>query len=135
MKIPRGFRCCNPGNLKEDPKDKTKWVGERATDDDPIFEEFETMEYGLRAMLIVIRTYIRKKGLNTIEKIIPVYAPSIENNVEMYIQTVEIISGFCRDAVIDFDYDTMKRIIPAMVYHENGRPLPKGVFERAWELI
>ena len=134
MSLPRGFRNCNPGNLIIS---NIPWKGKIpvSQNTDGKFEQFETMEKGQRAMDIVIRTYIRKKGLDTIEKIIPVYAPSIENNVETYIQTVEIISGFCRDAVIDFDYDTMKKIIPAMVYHENGRPLPKGVFERAWELI
>ena len=135
MTIPRGFRNNNPGNLRELKGDKTQWRGERSTDDDAGFEEFETMEHGLRAMIVVLRTYIKRKGLDTIDKIIPVYAPASENDVESYAQVVSIISGLQSDAVLGFNYDDMSRIIPAMIYHENRRALPKGVFDAAWELI
>jgi hypothetical protein len=70
MTIPRGFRNNNPGNLRELKGDKTRWRGERSTDDDAGFE-FVSLEYGLRAMIVVLRTYIKRKGLDTIEKIIP----------------------------------------------------------------
>lgn len=135
MTIPRGFRNNNPGNLRELKGDKTQWQGERSTDDDAGFEEFETMEHGLRAMIVVLRTYIKRKGLDTIEKIIPVYAPATENDVEAYIQVVSLISGLQRDAVIDFTYDDMHRLVHAMVYHENGRALPNGVFDKAWAML
>jgi hypothetical protein len=48
--VPRGIRLNNPGNIKEAPGDKTQWQGERATDDDPVFEEFVSPEAGIRAL-------------------------------------------------------------------------------------
>jgi hypothetical protein len=132
MKEPRGFRNFNPGNVIIS---SAKWVGKVEFNSDGKFEQFDTMEHGLRCMLIVLRTYIKKRGLNTIEKIIPVYAPSSENNCEAYIETVCVLSGFLRDAVIGYEIEDMRRLIEAMCYHENGRPLPKGCFDRAWKLL
>jgi hypothetical protein len=134
MTIPRGFRNNNPGNIRISDM---PWRGKVSKKDntDGAFEQFTSMAYGVRAMAILLRTYIKRKGLDTIDKIIPVYAPSSENNVETYAQVVSIISGLQREAVIGFNYDDMSRIIPAMVYHENGRALPNGVFDKAWAML
>ena len=134
MTIPRGFRNNNPGNLRITGM---AWQGKVPVEQntDKAFEQFVSLEYGLRAMIVVLRTYIKRKGLDTIEKIIPVYAPATENDVEAYIQVVSLISGLQRDAVIDFTYDDMHRLVHAMVYHENGRALPNGVFDRAWAML
>jgi hypothetical protein len=134
MTIPRGFRNNNPGNLRITGM---AWQGKVPVEQntDKAFEQFVSLEYGLRAMIVVLRTYIKRKGLDTIEKIIPVYAPATENDVEAYIQVVSLISGLQRDAVIDFTYEDMHRLVHAMVYHENGRALPSGVFDRAWAML
>ncbi len=134
MTIPRGFRNNNPGNLRITGM---AWQGKVPVEQntDKAFEQFVSLEYGLRAMIVVLRTYIKRKGLDTIEKIIPVYAPATENDVEAYIQVVSLISGLQRDAVIDFTYDDMHRLVHAMVYHENGRALPNGVFDKAWAML
>jgi len=128
----RGFRCNNPGNIVITP---ARWIGKVTPNTDGRFEQFDTMEHGLRCMLIVLRTYIKTRKLDTIEKIIPVYAPSVENDVETYIQVVSLLSGFQRDAVIGFNYEDMRRLVMAMVYHENGRALPQGVFDKAWSML
>jgi hypothetical protein len=134
MTIPRGFRNNNPGNLRITGM---AWQGKVPVEQntDKAFEQFVSLEYGLRVMIVVLRTYIKRKGLDTIEKIIPVYAPATENDVEAYIQVVSLISGLQRDAVIDFTYEDMHRLVHAMVYHENGRALPSGVFDRAWAML
>ncbi len=134
MTIPRGFRNNNPGNLRITGM---AWQGKVPVEQntDKAFEQFVSLEYGLRAMIVVLRTYIKRKGLDTIEKIIPVYAPATENDVEAYIQVVSLISGLQRDAVIDFTYEDMHRLVHAMVYHENGRALPNGVFDKAWAML
>ena len=134
MTIPRGFRNNNPGNIRISDM---PWRGKipRQDNTDGAFEQFTSMAYGVRAMAILLRTYIKRKGLDTIEKIIPVYAPATENDVEAYIQVVSLISGLQRDAVIDFTYDDMHRLVHAMVYHENGRALPNGVFDKAWAML
>ena len=134
MTIPRGFRNNNPGNIRiSDMPGRGKIP--RQDNTDGAFEQFTSMAYGVRAMAILLRTYIKRKGLDTIEKIIPVYAPATENDVEAYIQVVSLISGLQRDAVIDFTYDDMHRLVHAMVYHENGRALPNGVFDKAWAML
>ena len=134
MTIPRGFRNNNPGNLRITGM---AWQGKVPVEQntDKAFEQFVSLEYGLRVMIVVLRTYIKRKGLDTIEKIIPVYASATENDVEAYIQVVSLISGLQRDAVIDFTYEDMHRLVHAMVYHENGRALPSGVFDRAWAML
>ena len=134
MTIPRGFRNNNPGNIRISDM---PWRGKipRQDNTDCAFEQFTSIAYGVRAMAILLRTYIKRKGLDTIEKIIPVYAPATENDVEAYIQVVSLISGLQRDAVIDFTYDDMHRLVHAMVYHENGRALPNGVFDKAWAML
>ena len=87
MTIPRGFRNNNPGNIRISDM---PWRGKTPRQDntDGAFEQFTSMAYGVRAMTILLRTYIKRKKLDTIEKIIPVYAPATENDVETYIQVV-----------------------------------------------
>ena len=43
--IPRGIRNNNPLNIRIG----NQWLGERANPNDPAFEQFVAMEYGIRA--------------------------------------------------------------------------------------
>lgn len=86
--LPRGVRNNNPGNIKELPGDRTQWVGERATDDDPIFEEFGTPETGIRALGKILLNYRRKYNLRTVEQIINRWAPPPENVTGAYVRHV-----------------------------------------------
>ena len=115
----RGLRNNNPGNIKELPGDTTQWVGERATDDDPIFEEFEFPEYGIRAMGRVFRSF-RARGIITLADIIYEWAPGFENQTEAYISAVRQRTGWPRDHVVveeEGDYTTLAE---AIIHHENG---------------
>lgn len=83
----RGTRNKNPFNIK---RSCSSWKGKinvkRATD--KVFEQFVSMEYGVRAgILLLANAYIRK-GFDTPEKIISRYAPSCENDVTRYIDFV-----------------------------------------------
>lgn len=53
--IPRGIRNNNPLNIKIG----NNWLGEVTDPTDPIFEQFVSMKYGLRAAFIILRRYIR----------------------------------------------------------------------------
>jgi len=128
---PRGFRNNNPGNIEIG---KSKWLGKKTPNTDGRFEQFDIMEHGIRAMIILLRNYI-KNGRNTITKIITTYAPSNENNTKSYIEKVELLSKIDKDKVLTFDLETIEPIILAMCYVENGRPLPNGVFDGAWDMI
>src|SRR5262245_58187606 len=100
----RGERNNNPGNLRE--VDGVHWVGERATDDDPAFEEFNTPEDGIRALAKTLLSYQRKHGLRTVTGIITRWAPSNENNTIAYIDAVARSMGVLSSADIDLESST-----------------------------
>ena len=60
MKQARGLRNNNPLNIIK--SEKINWQGEVKPSTDPNFAQFETMEYGLRAALCLLRTYYNKHG-------------------------------------------------------------------------
>lgn len=133
---PRGIRNDNPGNLRESPGDGTQWVGERASDDDPQFEEFNSASDGIRALAITLRTYQRKHGCDTVEKIIRRWAPpsgrdaqgrAYTQNTEGYIAAVCKAGGWKRSMVIDVTtYAHAEPLAQAIIAHENGDPRPFG---------
>jgi len=118
--LPRGIRNNNPGNLKELSGDKTQWQGERATDDDPIFEEFETMEYGIRALMKILINYMKKYKLRTIIEIIKRFAPASENDTRAYINSVSRITGFEDNEILAANEDTISKLVTAICFIENG---------------
>ena len=120
--VPRGIRLNNPGNIKESPGDKTQWQGERATDDDPVFEEFMSPEAGIRALARILLGYQRRHGLNTIAGIINRWAPGCENDTGSYITHVAVRLGVTPDQAIDLTKaDTMVGLVEAIIRHENGQ--------------
>lgn len=135
MNLPRGIRNHNPLNLRERPKDRTVWVGERATDDDPQFEEFDYPEAGLRAGVRVLRNYKLLYGVTTIDALVDRYAPAngVDNNGKPYKQDARAYKRALANALgvdpsdpIDLeDFNTIFPLIKAMVRHENG-PAPVG---------
>jgi hypothetical protein len=120
--VPRGIRLNNPGNIKESPGDKTQWQGERATDDDPVFEEFVSPEAGIRALARILLGYQRRYGLNTVAGIINRWAPGCENDTGSYIAHVAARLGVAPDQAIDLTKaDTMAGLVEAIIRHENGQ--------------
>lgn len=123
MATPRGIRNNNPGNIRENPGDKTQWVGERATDDDPIFEEFTTPEAGIRALTRVLLNYQTKYGLRTVRQLINRWAPSNENNTDSYVKVVAKAANLGPDDAIDLyaKPNELQMIVTAIIKHENGQ--------------
>lgn len=105
----RGMRNNNPGNLRISAN---KWINKVPKDKntDGAFEQFTSMEYGIRAMMMDIRSDI-KKGSNTIEKLINQYAPPHENNTGKYIAT--IADTLATTSTIPLDI-TNRKTIPAI---------------------
>ena len=91
MKQPRGMRNNNPLNIIK--SDRINWQGEVKPSTDPTFAQFETLEYGCRAALKLLRTYYEKHKCQTISSIIRRWAPETENNVRAYIQNVSRMTG------------------------------------------
>jgi hypothetical protein len=129
----RGIRNNNPGNIKIT---NNAWKGKLpvSKNTDGTFEQFETPEHGIRALFIDLRSKL-KRGLNTVEKIIPVYAPATDNNdVMSYIMSVVTESGLPANKVLSVV--DLPAIIPAIIKHENGfNPYSGAQLKKAYSMV
>ena len=131
-RIPRGIRNNNPLNIRVG----NSWRGEVLHSTDKSFEQFQTMEYGIRAGFVILKRYINHYGRNTIRKIISAWAPSNENNTESYIQMVSKLSGIAPEQPIEFGNQyAMLRIVAAMIRVECGRSVDNDIIYKAYEMV
>lgn len=134
---PRGIRNNNPLNIRKG----NNWKGERQPQKDPAFEEFESMEWGIRAGFIILRKYIRgynglTEKFNTIEKIITRWAPASENNTQAYIEAVAKRTGIPRTQSLSFSQrNYMVAIVEAMIMVECGKPIDRAIIESAYDMV
>lgn len=112
---PLGIRNNNPLNIR---KSSTVWQGEVTPDS--AFEKFESIDYGMRAALMLLRSYYTKYGKKTITDIINRWAPPVENNTSAYVLHVEKASGIPKGKILSLDADTFTRIATAMGQMEVG---------------
>jgi hypothetical protein len=117
---PLGIRNNNPGNIR--PGDQ--WVGMVGTNKN--FVVFKDIHHGLRALSIDIANKINS-GYNTITKIIERYAPPSENNTPAYIAAASAMSGIGKDAKLTANFDTLRKLMRAIVSHENGKAIADQV--------
>jgi hypothetical protein len=129
--LPRGYRNNNPLNIRKSPQE---YRGE-ITGEDKSFKTFSTMGYGFRAAFVIMRTYMRKYKLDTVEKIINRWAPPSENDTAGYIRFVCTHSGRKPTEVIYFTPEDLIPIVLAMAHQENGLPCERIYAEEGWELI
>lgn len=130
-KTPRGIRNNNPLNIRIG----NDWQGEKLPNTDGSFEQFTEMKWGLRAGFIILRNYINKYGLNTIEKIIKRWAPSNENNTKEYIRRVCKHTGFESTTPINASNSCqMIVLVEAMCVVENGQKVPLEDIVMGWLL-
>lgn len=129
--VPRGIRNNNPLNIRIG----NTWLGERDNPTDQDFEEFVTMEYGLRAAFLILRRYIRRYGKNTVTSIVSTWAPSSENNTLKYIDTVCHRTGLTPTQPIAYeDKTTMCKLVAAMAFVECGQPIDEKKIEKAFDM-
>lgn len=134
---PRGIRNNNPLNIRKG----NNWKGERHPQTDRSFEEFESMEMGIRAGFKLLKNYITGYGgkvspYNTIEKIVRRWAPPSENATQRYIDFVAKDSGINSRSIIDFKSKaTMVAIINAMIFVECGQRVSLDVIKSAYDLV
>ena len=79
-----GCQNNNFGNIRYSKL--TKWKGQ--TGQNHGFVVFENYQYGIRALYILLRTYIEKHKLTDVVDIIDRYAPLSENDTLSYIRFV-----------------------------------------------
>lgn len=134
---PRGIRNNNPLNIRKG----SSWKGERPVQTDQAFEEFVSMEWGVRAGIKLIKNHItgfngKRPPNNTIKKLISVWAPATENNTEAYIRTVCQQTAIGRNDLLHVnDRRSIIAIARAMAYVECGVWLKPELFESAYDLL
>nr|WP_155237837.1 structural protein [Erwinia amylovora] len=130
----RGIRNNNPGNIRWG--DDWKGLVPESLRTDKSFCQFKSAEYGIRAMIIILRNYQRKHGLSTMKEIINRWAPDVENDTQAYIDSVAKSTGVPADKRIDTtDSRFMTRLLQAIINHENGsQPYEFAVFMKAVDL-
>lgn len=85
-RLTRGVRNNNPFNIR---RSGTRWQGKLYSGKDKSFEVFTSMEYGIRAGIITLRTYVRVHKLTSVKAIISRFAPASENDTTGYISFCE----------------------------------------------
>lgn len=130
---PRGLRNNNPGNIRQS---SVRYTGEVQPSKDGAFKQFQSMEYGYRAMFVLLHTYARKHGINTIEGMISRYAPAKENHTQAYIDAVSAESGVSATShLTSTNADVMIPIVAAMSHVENGVEAVMAEVEKGWQMF
>lgn len=94
------------------------------------------MEYGIRAAIKTIRTYVTKHGCTTMRDIIRRWAPPAENKTDAYINAVYMESGIYPDDEINiYDRHQMGNLIQAMAIIESRYNMTASMFDKAWDLL
>ena len=129
--LTRGERNNNCGNIKYS---KTRnWKGRVENRTDATFEQFVQFRYGTLAMIQLLSEYIQK-GL-TLRQIIGKYAPPSENDTTKYLNTVAQKASLGLDASLEADRETLKGLVLAMTFVENGRSITIQDFNEGYALI
>lgn len=130
-RVPKNFQRNNPGNIRPS---ENKWVGEVGKANGFII--FESMEYGIRALMHSIITNLieRKK---TLREWIHSYAPEADKNLpNAYTSFVAAKTGYNPDRIITtLTPEGIKKIADAMALQENSKGLDKQWLDDAWRLV
>lgn len=129
----RGYRNNNPLNMRHD---NDKWQGEVVPSQDGAFKQFETMAWGYRAAFKLLHNYRKNNGCRILSDFINRWAPPSENNTSAYVSTVAKRAGLSDVSEIDtLKGDTMRAVVSAMSYVENGVEANEADVAAGWELF
>lgn len=129
----RGLRNNNPGNIR---RGGGRFRGERRPSTDPHFKQFESIEWGYRAMFLLLDNYRHRYGLTTLREMISRWAPPIENDTEGYLHFVARSAGCHPTSRVDTRRgEVMCPIVGAMSTLENGVEALDEEVERGWQLF
>lgn len=131
-KTARGLRNCNPLNIRHS---ESVWQGLRAQQTDSAFVQFTSLAWGFRAAFCVMRTYLLRHRLWTVEAIITRWAPPTENDTERYIQLVCAHSRLARNYRFADEKDPrLCDLVAAMARMECGSMPDYRALEAGWRL-
>ena len=136
-KQPRGIRNNNPLNIRKG----NNWKGEVANQTDNAFEQFVSMQMGVRAGFKILKNYMtgyggRVKPLTNVHDIIHRWAPPNENNCKAYIDSVCRFSGLHEFERLQFsDRTKILALVDGMIRVECGQPVSLDIIASAYDLI
>lgn len=110
----RGFRNNNPGNIIPNG---VKYNGLTGTDSSG-FGIFSSMQYGIRAIAVILKVYSSKYGLNTVDGIIRRWSATDQ---DAYVTNVSALLGVDPHDFIDVtDPNTLQGLVTGIIRQENG---------------
>lgn len=137
----RGIRNNNPANIVRgtDP-----WQGLREVQTDKKFCQFVSMEYGVRALVVVLRSYVTKHKLYDIRNIIRRFAPPFENKTDVYIANVKA-AFYAKDYPVEPNFsaadfsgkgsESLYILCCAICQQESNYWLPRELFTTALKML
>lgn len=129
----RGYRNNNPLNMRHD---NDRWQGEVVPSQDAAFKQFKSMAWGYRAAFKLLHNYQKNNGCRILSDFINRWAPPSENNTSAYVSTVAKRAGLSDVSEIDtLKGDTMRAVVSAMSYVENGVEANEADVAAGWELF
>ena len=97
------------------------------------FCRFESLEYGLRAAFVLLRTYSIKYKANCIQDIIRRWAPPSENDTERYIKNLCLWTGF--GGLQRLTEEDWPKLVRAMARQECGITLSEDIVQKGFALF
>lgn len=129
----RGLDNCNPGNIR---LSGVRYKGEVRPSRDPEFRQFRSMAWGYRAVFVLLDTYRRRYGIDTLRGMISRWAPPAENRTDAYIRAVVRETGLAADRKLSTrDRGTMVPVAAAISRVENGVAAVPDDVEAGWRLF
>ncbi len=129
----RGLDNRNPGNIR---LSRIRYKGEIRPSGDAEFRRFESIEWGYRAVFVLLHTYRTRHGCRTLRRMIARYAPANENPTADYLRFVSREAGIEADAEVDtLDATTMCEIVGAISHFENGTAAHRDEVWGGWQLF
>lgn len=125
VKVPRGIRNNNPGNVRHG----ANWQGMAPDQPDSEFVKFIDARYGIRAMARILASY-RNRGLVSINQIINTWAPPVGRDSQgnsytqdssAYAKHVSKLLGISADVPLSWNVPQLADLIEAIIQHENGQ--------------
>lgn len=127
-----GQKNNNPLNIRNTALGETPWKG--GVNGPKGFVIFDSIELGYRAGIKTLWTYFNIHKIRTIHDIINRFAPARENDTTGYVAFVSKGSAIPANAVIEFDRDTIDKIICEMSQMETAMRPTDEQLNKAWEL-
>lgn len=132
----RGIRNNNPGNIR---RSSNNWEGKVpfSQSTDRSFEQFISMEYGLRALMKNAITWINR-GANTPEKLIHKWAPPHENNTANFVKSVAKALKISEKTVIIPTKENLIALAKVIALNENGaeaQKITEAMYQQAYQLL